>query len=290
MPVSLLNVRVLEEYLRMFDPTLQTRFETLVKVKMAERRKQFPLELAQINSGASASGRFHSSVRVLQIHQAHERELEVRAILAWESLVRVHRTFAQPISDTLRDDLKARIHKHIDLVMAELAPSLAEHVKRSGLNMSVSLVEAHSAVTAKHDIEVDLYVDSLSTRNEGGAMGANTQNYNFYGAVGSVQTGASATANVIQNLGADDRETLSSAIQQVREVLSSAPQVGEQQRTELLEIADECVSQMSSNAPNNTKLLTMFNVLGTAIQSISSAQPAYQALKVAVLPLGITLP
>lgn len=116
------------------------------------------------------------------------------------------------------------------------------------------------------------------------------QHYNFYGAVGSVQTGANATANVIQNLGADDRATLSSAIQQVRDALSNAQTVGEQQRKELLEIADECVSQMSASSPNNTKLLTMFNVLGTSIQSIASAQPAYQALKIAVLPLGITLP
>lgn len=117
-----------------------------------------------------------------------------------------------------------------------------------------------------------------------------TQNYNFYGAVGSVQTGANATANVVQNLGADDRASLLSAIQQVRDALSNSPSVGEQQRSELLEIADECASQMTASAPNNTKLLTMFNVLGTAIQSIASAQPAYQALKGAILPLGITLP
>lgn len=274
----------------MLESTMQTRFETLVEVKMAERQKQFPLELSQIDSQAAAHGMFNSSVRILQTRGAHERELEVRAILTWESLVRVHRTFGQPISDSLREDLKNEIHKRIDQVMAELTASLDERTNKSGLNMSVSLVEAHRAVTAKHDIEVDLYVDSLSVHNEEETTGTLMQHYNFYGAVGSVQTGANATANVIQNLGADDRAVLSSAIQQVRDALSNAPTVGEQQRKELLEIADECVSQMAASSPNNTKLLTMFNVLGTAIQSIASAQPAYQALKVAVLPLGITLP
>lgn len=174
--------------------------------------------------------------------------------------------------------------------MGELTSSLDGRTKKSGLNMPVSLTEAYGAVKAKHDIEVDLYVDSLSRLDEGRATGALMQHYNFYGTVGSVQTGANATANVIQNLGADDRAALSSAVQQVRDALSNAPTVAEQQRKELLEIADECVSQIAASSPNNTKLLTMFNVLGTAIQSIAGAQPAYQALKVAVLPLGITLP
>lgn len=272
----------------MLHPTLQARFVKLVDVKMMERRKQFPLELSQIDSQAAAHRMFHSSVRVLQTQQAHECELEVRSILAWESLVRVHRTFGQPMSDALRDDLKAEIHRHIDQAMTELTGSLDERSKKSGLNMSVSLVDAHRAAIDKHDVEVDLYVDSLTAVT--GGTSTMTHNYNFYGAVGSVQTGANATANIIQNLGADDCASLSSAIQQVREALSNAQSVGEAQRRELIEIADECASQMSSSTPNNTKLLTMFNVLGTAIQSIASAQPAYQALRVAVLPLGITLP
>lgn len=274
----------------MLDSTMQDRFETLVEVKMAERRKLFPLDLRQIDSQAAARGMLNSSIRILQTQQAHERELEVRAILTWESLVRVHRTFGQPISNSLRDDLKGEIHKRIDQAMGDLTTSLDGRNKTRKLNMSVSLTDAYDSVTAKHDIEVDLYVDSLSKHDEERASGTLMQHYNFYGIVGSVQTGANATANVIQNLGADDRAALSSAVQQVRDALSNTPTVGEQQRKELLEIADECVSQISASSPNNTKLLTMFNVLGTAIQSIAGAQPAYQALKVAVLPLGITLP
>lgn len=269
---------------------MQTRFERLIEVRIAERRKQFPIELGQIDAQANASGMFHSSRRILQSQQAHERELEVRTILAWESLVRVHRTFGCPVPDTLRDDLKTEMHKRIDEAFSELSGSLDERTKKSQLNMSVSLADAHAAVTSKHDIEVDLYVDSLSISHpEQGAL-AMMQNYNFYGTVGSVQTGANSIANVVQNLGPDDRVALQAALQQVREALSNAPSVGEQQRRELLEIADECSSQMATESPNNTKLLTMFNVLGIAIQSIASAQLAYQALKGAVLPLGITLP
>lgn len=274
----------------MFDPTMQTRFEQLIDVRLAERRKQFPLELLQIDAQAAASGMLHSSRRILQTQQAHERELDIRTILAWQSLVRVHKTLACPVSETLRDDLKAEIHKRIDEAFAELSASLDERAKKSQLNMSVSLADAHASVASKHDIEVDLYVDSLSTPNPEKGVLPMTQNYNFYGTVGSIQTGANAVANVVQSLSEDDRAALNAALQQVCEALSHAPSVAEQQRRELAEIADECSAQISAGTPNNTKLLTMFNVLGAAIQSIASAQPAYQALKGAVLPLGIMLP
>ena len=274
----------------MLDPTLQSRFEGLIKVHMAERQKQFPLELRQIDSQAASHGRLNSGVHILQSKQAHERELEIRTILAWNSLVRVHRTFGCPMPDSLRNDFKAEMRQRIDEIFAELSGSLEERTRKSGLNIPVSLTEPHRDVLAKHDIEVDLYVDSLSISSPEQGTHPMTHNYNFYGAVGSVQTGANAVANAVQNLGADDRTALSTALQQVRDALSSAPTVGEQQRRELLEITEECASQMAMESPNNTKLLTMFNVLGTTIQSIAGAQPAYQALKVAVLPLGITLP
>lgn len=274
----------------MLDPKLHSRFERLIEVQMAERQKQFPLELRQIDAQAAAHGMLNSSVRILQSKQAHERELDIRTILTWNSLVRVHRTFGCPLPDSLRDDFKAEMHKRIDEIFAELSGSLDECTKKSGLNMSVSLDDSYRDVVAKHDIEVDLYVDSLSTSSPEQGTHPMTQNYNFYGAVGAVQTGANSVANAVQNLGVDDRTALSTALQQVRDALSSAPTIGEQQRRELLEITEECASQMATESPNNTKLLTMFNVLGTTIQSIAGAQPAYQALKVAVLPLGITLP
>lgn len=272
----------------MLDQKLQARFAQLLDVKVTERRRLFPQELGQFDAQAAARGMFQSSAHAHRIHHAHQHELDVRAILSWESLVRVHRTFGQPMSDTLRDDLKAEIHSHIDQAMAELTDSMNERLKKIRINTSVSLIDSYNVTLKKHDVEIDLYVDSLSEST--GSESAMTQNYNFYGAIGSVQTGANATANIVQNLGADDRASLISAIQQVRDALTQAPSFGDQQRRELLEVADECVTQISNDSPNNTKLLTMFSVLGTAIQSIASAQPAYQALKLAVLPLGITLP
>lgn len=274
----------------MLDPTLLDRFQKLVEARISERRKQFPIELSQINSQAAARGMFHSSVLLLQTHQAHERELEIRAILAWESLVRVHRTFGCPMSDQLRDDLKTEINRQIEQSFEELGRSFVERIQETKVKEELSLDDARHAVIAKHEIEIDLYADSLSIAPAQQSAYPMAYNYNFYGNIGSVQTGVNAIANVVQHLGADDRASLAAALQQVKEAIGVAPSFAEQQRRELLEIAEECSFQIGTESPNNTKLLTMFNTLGTAIQSIASAQPAYQALKIAVLPLGITLP
>ena len=117
-----------------------------------------------------------------------------------------------------------------------------------------------------------------------------THNYHFHGNVGSVQTGANAVANVIQNLSVDERASLAAALQQFKKAIEIAPSLTKPERQKLFEIAQECSSEIGSESPNDTKLFAMFNILGTTIQSIASAQPAYQALKTAFLVCGITLP
>lgn len=280
----------------MLDPLLKTRFNELVEVKKAERRRQFPDDLTRIDRQASARGLLGWSGRAFQHKQAHERELEVRTILAWESMVRVHRTLGCPMSATLREDVKTEMHMQIESIFVELSGSLEETLRhrrgqpQAPVQASPSLSKARLATLAKHDIEIDLYVDFLlqSQAPEGGHPMA--QNYNFYGNVGSVQTGANAVANNVQNLGEIDRAALVAAIREVREAILGTPTLGEQERRELVEITDDCEAQMSAASPNNTKLLTMLNTLGTTIQSLACVQPACQALKNALIPLGIILP
>lgn len=132
-------------------------------------------------------------------------------------------------------------------------------------------------------------LDSLSPSQVQGKFPM-THNYNFYGNVGSVQTGDNAIANIIQNLGANERASLAAALQQFKEAIEIAPSLTESQRQELLETVQKCNSQIGSESPSDSTFLDVFNVLGIAIQSISSAQPAYQALKTAFLAFGITLP
>ena len=152
----------------------------------------------------------------------------------------------------------------------------------------LTLDEACDDSRRKHDVEIDLYVDSLkiSAEEQPSAM---AHSYHFYGTVGTVQTGAGATANVVQNLAAEDKQALLRALDQIKDAISSS-QALLAQREELIEIAEECITLMQAPQPNDSKLRAMFDVLATSVQAVASAQPAYQALKAALLPLGIMLP
>ena len=114
--------------------------------------------------------------------------------------------------------------------------------------------------------------------------------YNFYGDAGAIQTGSNATANVIQNLRAEDKATLIGALELVRDSLTLARDLAGGQKEELLQIMDDSVKEIKSDKPNNTKLRGVLSTIAAMVQTLGSTQPAYQAPKTALLPLGITLP
>lgn len=130
----------------------------------------------------------------------------------------------------------------------------------------------------------------LSSTPQAQGVSPMTLNCNFHGNVGSVQTGANAVANVVQNLGANGRASLSTALQQFKEAIEIEPSLTESERQKLLEITQECTSEISSEFPDDTKLLQIYNVLGTTLQSLASAPDAYLVLKASFLVFGIVLP
>jgi len=271
----------------MLDPTFVDRYSRLLESRIAERMQHFPMELRKISETAAQKGMFQSSAHASQAHQAHQRELEVRTIIAWECLVRTHRTLGENVDQVIRADLKVELASRIQSFGSVLAQSLQQQLQRLPAHQTFSLADAQRHLVQKHEVEIDLYVDSLLSS---GSNQAPTSQYNFYGSIGAVQTGANAQANIVQNLGTEDRAAISQSLTLVREALRQADDLAERQQQDLIEIATDCETQFVSKTPNNIKLLTMLTVLGTSVQSIASARPAYLALKSALLPLGITLP
>jgi hypothetical protein len=220
--------------------------------------------------------------------KAHDRELEIRAIIAWESLVRAHKSLGVDLGCDVANEFKTILRGKINAFNTDLSISLQNCLKRLSTQVPMSLAGAKEHLVKKHDIEVDLYADSL--RTSGADEQAIPSQYNFYGSVGAVQTGANSQANVVQHISASDQTALLQALGLARDAIRSSNQFGGRQQSELLGIVDDCEFELGSSSPNNTKLLSMFVVLATAIQAVASAQPAYHALKVALLPLGVTLP
>lgn len=275
----------------MLDSTLLDRLKGPIDVAFAERRNQVPMEVMHVNAEANKHGMFHSSRRLLEIHAIYAREVAIRVQLVWQSIVRVHRTLGSQVTDSFRSDLKDELRNYATSIHRELSGLLEETYRGSSIQMGkTTLDDARDLAIAKHLAEVDIYVDSLLTAQNSSGATSLPGTYNFYGPVGAVQTGVGAVANVVQTLSNADRASLRDALNQVKVALDASCSIPEVQRTELTGIAVECKREVEASNPNSTKLMALLVVLGTTIQTIANARPAYEALKAAVLPLGINLP
>ena len=277
----------------MFSQKFLERANRLIDIQFDERRKQVPFEISMVKEEHNARGVLRSSMTVVRIKEICEREIEIRAILAWQSLVRVLQTLGIQSSDDIAVDLKDFLRESINSSYAELTQILRQNLMNMNMMTieQVSLEEARDHVIAKHEIEIDIYVDTRAKSSEnGGAASEHASNYHFYGNVGAVQTGPGALANIVQNLGQEDQEAIKQALVLARDAIAASDEIAEAKRNELVEIVDEARSEIERENPDSTKLQSLFTTVATTIQTLSSAQPAYQALKGALMPFGIMLP
>lgn len=195
---------------------------------------------------------------------------------------------AQRVADQLAKDALANgvPDGNVGVVSEQLGK---HHIPSFGENMRSSIEQYLRYLTP---LEAQPFLPLLGLSSTSQVQGASpmTNNFHFHGNVGAVQTGANAVAHIVQNLDAKERASLATALQQFKEAIEMEPSLSDQQRKELLETTQQCSSEIESESSDSSKLLSVFNVLGTSIQSIASAQPAYQVLKTALLVIGIPLP
>ena len=281
----------------MFSEIILDRVNRLIDIQLAERRKQIPLEILKIKNSHNARGVLHSSMTILGIKEICEREIEIRAVLFWQNLVRVMQTIQVQSSDDLSIDLrefmKNKINSSHDELRQLCSSTLGQLFNSSSIERNAgphSLENTRDHVIAKHEVEIDLYIDTLKS----GSVGTNNNpisNYNFQGStIGAVQTGPMALANVVQNLGMEDRNAIKQALDLTRSAIASTDKILHTQKNELVEIVDEAKNELDQKNPNNTRITSLLQTIASTIQTIASAHPAYQALKSALIPLGITLP
>lgn len=277
----------------MLDEKILDRVRRLVQVQFAERRKQVPNEIARIKEEMNVRGALYSGATVKRIYDTCAREIEVRAMLAWQNLVRVHQIFCAPLTDTIATDFKEAVNNYVETTGQEVSEIMRRQVRLEEAERSlrgIGGVKQH--IIEKIGVEIDLYVDSLVqglTVEEGGAKLSQSK-YNFYGPVGAVQTGPSASANVVQNLSTEDKDALMNALDEVKESLKKVEDIATSEREEIIDLVQDSREELQKPKPNNMKIRAILTQVGRTIQTFASLQSAYQLLKSALLPLGILLP
>ena len=276
----------------MLDPKITQLTDRMTRVQFEERQEQLRRDIELAQNEMSAHGLGRSGALVQRVHELCAHDIEIRALIVWQNLARVLSNVGISPSETLADDLKKHVSRYLDSIYSYPYECLQRIVRLIGIGAASSLTDARDRAVTKVNAEIDLFVLSLLRRAEAKEQqpGSPQPIFNIYSPLGSIQTGPSATANVVMNLSSQDREVLIEALELVKRGLSVVKDLPGHPKEEVLDLVEEAKTEVSKPKPNGMRLGSVLMAVATAIQTVGSLQPAYQALKAALLPLGIQLP
>ena len=113
--------------------------------------------------------------------------------------------------------------------------------------------------------------------------------FNFYGSVGAIQTAPNAVAHVRQQGGERDFSVLVDALMQLRNAVSAADGIDANQREKLITDIAASDAEIKRGVKDETALLKWLAGIGSIVQTLGSAQPAWEVLRAAARSVGLPL-
>jgi hypothetical protein len=276
----------------MLDRKVVELTDGLIQWEFTQRRQCLTDELQAADEQFNARGALNSSMHVQRVVAVCRQEIEARGWIVYNAHTRVLSQLAIEPYPELSQDLKGRLSYFLSL-SDDYAQAPKNLATRIGLQSQpdIRVHEARDHVLAKLGTEIDLYVETLARRKKKRDDRANGMPiYNFYSPVGAFQTGSGSSANVVQHIASHDKEALQQALCAVREALSRLSDTQDFPKKEIIEIVDDAHAELSKPSPNRVKLTSMLTTVGDTIRLMGSMNSAYQLLKTALLPFGITMP
>jgi hypothetical protein len=263
----------------MMDPDAGRLARERIAPRMDERRRLFRQRIEIIKNNMSLRGLGRSGALIETIQEACVQEAAARAELAWTELRNVLAalgvSFTEELAGDLKDEVRQQIHTG-DLVESVNGAGGDDQSFRMTVERWLRMIGA----------DIDLYAVNLKRLAE--QQGRPGQPIlNFLGPVGAVQTGAGAIANVVQDMGAGDREALSRALEAIRQALEVGKELVGARKAEVLELLEEGKRELAKERPNSVRLPGLLRDLATAVQTIPAAKEAYETLRALMTALGL---
>ena len=145
----------------MLPEKIKERTSRLLEVQIAERRSQLPKDIAVTRNHFGLNGTLQSSMYCLAVKEVCEREIEIRSVLAWQAIVRIMRTLAAEASTVEPSDVKIYIREKISVAHAEITDVLGQNLFNVMKIEQLPLNETRDHAIEKHEVEIDLYFDSI---------------------------------------------------------------------------------------------------------------------------------
>jgi len=175
---------------------------------MEERRRRFPDVIRMVEETMAGRGLSQSSVRTNAIQNACDNGAALRLADSWTDLKNVLAAVGVSFTEQLAGDLKGQIGQHVALDdLVRIVNGAAGDDRRFDSSVEHQLRKIGS--------DIDLYCANLKRAAEQqGRTGPPI--YNFHGPVAAVQTGPYSTASVVQLFGAEHRQALANALDELR--------------------------------------------------------------------------
>lgn len=135
-------------------------------------------------------------------------------------------------------------------------------------------------------LEIDAYLKRLSTQSLQTMSSTPSITVNNHGTIGALQTGQNAISNVQQQWSTNDREAILAALRSLHEALLSVSDERNPNHKELDQVITESIQEVESAKPNHLKVRGYISALATAVQTIPSIQPAFEAVRAAAQAIG----
>ncbi len=276
----------------MLDSKVAELTDGLIQTQFTERRQLLQEEFLRVAQELTGRGNLHTSAHVLRVAEVCRREMEIRAWIVHNVHLRVLSQLGVDPYPELSGDLKNRLSFFVSLG-DDYARAPNELAQRLGLQShpDYRMHETREHILAKLGTEIDLFVEGLvRCMQQHGATAEGSSTFHFHSAVGAVQTGHGSTANVVQHIGTQERETLLQALAVVKDALSKLPDTAGASKAEIVEMVEDAHAEIQKPAPNRIKMASILTTIGDTIRVLGSMNSAYQSLKIALLPYGLTLP
>jgi len=273
----------------MLDPKVTELADRIIEVQFEDRQEYLKREIQKLEDEFRLAGQWKSPRLVFLVKELCNHEVVTRTLIVWQALVKVLSAQSVVPVEGLGDALKQEVLGHRELIISGPIDCLRKTANKiAPTTISADLTEGWERARKKALADIDLSILSLESRKE---KKEGQVVFNLQGSqIGAIQTGPGASAITIQTLSPQDRETLRNVLNRVKQGLDGMEEIPGYEKDEVLDLVEEGQAEINKPKPNSMRLRYVLSATATAIQTVGSLQPAYQTLKAALLPLGISLP
>lgn len=255
-------------------------------MELEKRQKEF------LKTEAENGRTFGGTGFAARVSRLYVDDLAVRARIISVNLKLVHRDFGMSLASGIDDQLASLSAGLLKLQVRGLESAYQRHLGALGIEATLphGLDLQYPAQQAALTNEIRQYIwilRKVPMKSPDQPTGQPT--FIIHGNVGAIQTAPNAVAHVQQVFNAKDFGALGDALMQLSAAIPVLRELDASQRERLTADVSAAEAEITKDVKDETELLKWLAGIGAVVQTLGSAQPAWEAVRVAARSVGLPL-